>query len=114
MVVKYMHHGDDLVEHQTREASFGAQCTNHSANSMCLNDVKTGMFYSHLTTKLAYRTLRPLTYTTKKKVNDKSENTYGIPSTIYKTICTNLTYLEKQQANQLKDEARIKYIKKFD
>ena len=35
MVVKYMHHGDDLVEHRTREASFGAQCTNHSANSMC-------------------------------------------------------------------------------
>ena len=34
MVVKYMHHGDDLVEHRTREASFGAQCTNHSANSM--------------------------------------------------------------------------------
>ena len=32
MVVKYMHHGDDLVEHRTREASFGAQCTNHSAN----------------------------------------------------------------------------------
>ena len=35
MVVKYMHHGDDLVEHRTREASFGAQCSNHSANSMC-------------------------------------------------------------------------------
>ena len=35
MLVKYMHHGDDLVEHRTREASFGAQCTNHSANSMC-------------------------------------------------------------------------------
>ena len=35
VVVKYMHHGDDLVEHRTREASFGAQCTNHSANSMC-------------------------------------------------------------------------------
>ena len=35
MVVKYMHHGDDLVEHRTREASFGAQCTNYSANSMC-------------------------------------------------------------------------------
>ena len=35
MVVKYMHHGDDLVEHRNREASFGAQCTNHSANSMC-------------------------------------------------------------------------------
>ena len=35
MVVKYMHHGDDLVEHRTREACFGAQCTNHSANSMC-------------------------------------------------------------------------------
>ena len=34
MVVKYMHHRDDLVEHRTREASFGAQCTNHSANSM--------------------------------------------------------------------------------
>ena len=30
-----MHHGDDLVEHRTREASFGAQCTNHLANSMC-------------------------------------------------------------------------------
>ena len=35
MVVKYMHHGDDLVEHRTHEACFGAQCTNHSANSMC-------------------------------------------------------------------------------
>ena len=35
MVVKYMHHGDDLVEHRTRESSFGAQYTNHSANSMC-------------------------------------------------------------------------------
>ena len=32
--MKYMHHEDDLVEHRTREASFGAQCTNHSANSM--------------------------------------------------------------------------------
>ena len=30
-----MHHGDDLVEHRTREASFEAQCTNHSAYSMC-------------------------------------------------------------------------------
>ena len=29
-----MHHGDDLAEHRTREASFGAQCTNHSANSI--------------------------------------------------------------------------------
>ena len=36
MVVKYTHHGDDLVEHRAREASFGAQCTNHSANSMCI------------------------------------------------------------------------------
>ena len=35
VIVKYMHHRDDLVEHRTREASFGAQCTNHSANSMC-------------------------------------------------------------------------------
>ena len=35
VVVNYMHHGDDLVEHRAREASFGAQCTNHSANSMC-------------------------------------------------------------------------------
>ena len=35
MVVKYIYHGDDLVEHRTREASFGAQCTNHSANFMC-------------------------------------------------------------------------------
>ena len=35
MIVKYVHHDDDLVEHRTREASFGAQCTNHSANSMC-------------------------------------------------------------------------------
>ena len=34
MVVKYMHHGDDLVEHRAHEASFGALCTNHSANSM--------------------------------------------------------------------------------
>ena len=25
MVVKYMHHGDDLVEHRTCEANFGAQ-----------------------------------------------------------------------------------------
>ena len=25
-------HGDDLVEHRTREACFGAKCTNHSAN----------------------------------------------------------------------------------
>ena len=25
---------DDLVAHRTREASSGAQCTNHSANSM--------------------------------------------------------------------------------
>ena len=33
----YMHHGDDLVEHRTREASFGTQCTNHSPNSMWLN-----------------------------------------------------------------------------
>ena len=32
MVVKYMHHRDDLAEHRTREASFGAQYTNHSAN----------------------------------------------------------------------------------
>ena len=32
-----MHLGDDLVEHRTREASFGAQYTNHSANSMCKN-----------------------------------------------------------------------------
>ena len=30
-----MHHEDDLVEHRIREVSFGAQCTNHSANSMC-------------------------------------------------------------------------------
>ena len=29
-----MHHGDDLVEHRTREASFGAQCTNHSATAV--------------------------------------------------------------------------------
>ena len=28
---------DDLVEHRTHEASFVAQCTNHSANSMCSN-----------------------------------------------------------------------------
>ena len=35
VVVKYMHHRDDLVEHRTREASFGAQYTNHSANSIC-------------------------------------------------------------------------------
>ena len=34
VVVKYMHHRDDLVEHRTREASFGAQYTNHSANSI--------------------------------------------------------------------------------
>ena len=34
VVVKYMHHRDDLVEHRTREASFGAQYTNPSANSM--------------------------------------------------------------------------------
>ena len=36
MVVKY--HGmmkDDLVEHRTHEASSGAQCTNHPADSMC-------------------------------------------------------------------------------
>ena len=38
VVVKYMHHGDDLVEHRTGEASFGAQCTNHSANSMCIQE----------------------------------------------------------------------------
>ena len=31
MIVKDMHHGDDLVEHRTHEASFVAQCTNHSA-----------------------------------------------------------------------------------
>ena len=31
-----MHHGDDLVEHWTREASFGPHCTNHSAKSMCI------------------------------------------------------------------------------
>ena len=30
VVMKYMHHRDDLVEHRTREASFGAQYTNHS------------------------------------------------------------------------------------
>ena len=36
VVVKYMHHGDGLFEYRTREASFGAQCTNHSANSMSL------------------------------------------------------------------------------
>ena len=41
VVVKYMHHRDDLVEHRTREASFGAQYTNHSANSMC----KSSQFY---------------------------------------------------------------------
>ena len=35
MVVKYMHYEDDLAERRTREASFGAQRTNHSANSMC-------------------------------------------------------------------------------
>ena len=40
MVVNYMHHGDDLVEHRAREASFGAQCTNHSANSMCASKFK--------------------------------------------------------------------------
>ena len=28
---------DDLVEHRTRETSFAAQCTNHSANSKCKN-----------------------------------------------------------------------------
>ena len=28
-----MHLGDDLVEHRTHEVCFGAQCTNHSANS---------------------------------------------------------------------------------
>ena len=39
MVVKYKHHGDDLVEHRTREASFGVQCTNHSANSMCTTTI---------------------------------------------------------------------------
>ena len=38
VVVKYVHHRDDLVEHRTREASFGAQRTNHSANSMCMGD----------------------------------------------------------------------------
>ena len=27
-----MHHGNDLVEHRTREASFGAQSTNHFAH----------------------------------------------------------------------------------
>ena len=31
-----MHHGDDLVENRTREASLGAQCSNRSANSMCI------------------------------------------------------------------------------
>ena len=41
MVVKYMHHRDDLVEHRTCEASFVAQCTNHSANSMCSLPVNT-------------------------------------------------------------------------
>ena len=41
MVVKYMHHGNDLVEHRTREASFGAQCTNHSANSINVARVRT-------------------------------------------------------------------------
>ena len=33
-----MHHcfmEDDLVGQRTRETSFAAQCTNHSANSMC-------------------------------------------------------------------------------
>ena len=35
VVVKYMHHRDDLVEHRTREASFGAQYTNHSVYSWC-------------------------------------------------------------------------------
>ena len=39
MVVKYMHHGDDLVEHRTREVCFGAQCTNHSANPMCCGTI---------------------------------------------------------------------------
>ena len=29
VVVENMHDGDDLVEHRTREVSFGAQCTNH-------------------------------------------------------------------------------------
>ena len=37
MAVKYMHQGDDLVEHRTREASFGAQCTNQSANFKLLH-----------------------------------------------------------------------------
>ena len=37
VVVKYMHHEDDLVEHRIHEACFGAHCTNHSANSMCSN-----------------------------------------------------------------------------
>ena len=32
-----MHHGDDLVEHRTREPSFGAQCTNHSAKVLKFN-----------------------------------------------------------------------------
>ena len=40
MVVKYMHHGDDLVEHRTHKVSFGAQCTNHSANSSDINICK--------------------------------------------------------------------------
>ena len=39
VVVKNMHHRDDLVEHRTREASFGAQYTNHSANSMCTKQI---------------------------------------------------------------------------
>ena len=46
MVVKYMHHGDDLVENRTREASFEAQCTNHSANSMRLEEQSFAEFES--------------------------------------------------------------------
>ena len=29
-----MHHGDDLAEHRTREATFGAQCTNRGLISL--------------------------------------------------------------------------------
>ena len=58
MVVKYMHYGDDLVEHRTREASFGAQCTNHSANSVifvtkCLALSRVLIFFDFLNSQFA-------------------------------------------------------------
>ena len=52
-----MHHGDDLVEHRTREASLEAQCTNHSMINFKTRHYRLTvplLSYDHLVKLVAY------------------------------------------------------------